>query len=96
MMITNSYYSKRAGAVEIIPQSGTLDAFYRTGTGHSRWNPYDTHIPFILYGWHIKHGSLNRRVNMSDITPTIAALLHIQMPSGSVGQPVTEVVDSNK
>jgi predicted AlkP superfamily pyrophosphatase or phosphodiesterase len=94
MMITNSYYFKRAGAVEIIPQSGVLDAVYKTGTGHSRWNPYDTHIPFILYGWHIKHGSLTRRVNMSDITPTIAALLHIQMPSGSVGQPVNEVVDN--
>jgi predicted AlkP superfamily pyrophosphatase or phosphodiesterase len=94
MMITNSYYFKRAGAIQIIPQSGTLDAFYKTGTGHSRWNPYDTHIPFILYGWHIKHGSLTRRVNMSDITPTIAALLHIQMPSGSVGLPVSEVIDS--
>ena len=31
---------------------------------------------------------------MSDITPTIAALLHIQMPSGSVGQPVSEVTDN--
>jgi hypothetical protein len=31
---------------------------------------------------------------MSDIAPTIAALLHIQMGSGSVGQVVTEVVNS--
>jgi hypothetical protein len=93
-MISNGYYFKRAGPVQIIPNSGMLDAYYGTGTGHSRWNPYDTHIPFIMYGWHIKHGSLNRRVNMCDITPTISALLHIQMPSGSVGQPVTEVLDS--
>ena len=93
-MIGNGYYFKRAGAVQIIPNPGMLDAGYRTGTGHSRWNPYDTHIPFILYGWHIKHGSLTRRVNMSDISPTIAALLHIQMSSGSVGQPVSEVLDN--
>jgi predicted AlkP superfamily pyrophosphatase or phosphodiesterase len=93
-MIANGYYYKRCGSVQIIPNAGLLDSYYRTGTGHSRWNPYDTHIPFILYGWHIPQGKLNRRVNMSDIAPTIAALLHIQMPSGSIGQPVVEAIRS--
>jgi predicted AlkP superfamily pyrophosphatase or phosphodiesterase len=91
-MIGNGYYFKRSGSVLIVAKSGQLEGFYRTGTSHSKWNPYDTHIPFILYGWNIKPGRLNRTVNMSDIAPTIAALLHIQMGSGSVGQVVTEVI----
>ncbi len=93
-MIGNGYYFKRSGSVGIIANSGYVDGTYKTGTAHSRWNPYDTHIPFILYGWNIKPGKLNRRVTMSDIAPTIAALLHIQMGSGSVGHVVTEVLNS--
>ncbi|HEY4208623.1 MAG TPA: hypothetical protein VGM31_17475 [Puia sp.] len=31
-------------------------------------------------------------VNMTDIAPTVAALLHIQAPNGSIGQPMVEVV----
>jgi hypothetical protein len=42
-------------------------------------------------GWGIKHGATNRNVLMSDISPTLAALLHIQMPNGSVGEVIQEV-----
>jgi hypothetical protein len=43
-------------------------------------------------GWGIKNGSSSRAVNMTDISPTLAALLHIQEPNGSIGKPVTEVL----
>ena len=91
-MISNSYYFKRSGSVQIIQNTGNLDGYYRTGTSHSKWNPYDTHIPLIFYGWKVKPGSLYRTVKMSDIAPTIAALLHIQMGSGSVGNVITEAI----
>ncbi len=91
-MISNGYNFKRSGSIQIIPNSGLLDAFYKTGTSHGKWNPYDTHIPFLIYGWNIKPGRLYRTVQMSDIAPTIAALLHIEMGSGSVGQVVTEAL----
>lgn len=29
---------------------------------------------------------------MTDIAPTIGALLHVQMPNGNVGQVITEVL----
>jgi hypothetical protein len=29
---------------------------------------------------------------MTDIAPTLAALLHIQMPNGSIGKPITAVL----
>jgi phosphopentomutase len=56
------------------------------------WNPYDAHIPLLFYGWNIKPGKTNRETYMTDISPTLAALLHIQMPSGSVGKVLGEVV----
>ena len=56
------------------------------GTTHGSWNPYDAHIPLLWYGWNIRAGSTNEEVYMTDIAPTVAALLHIQMPSASIGK----------
>jgi hypothetical protein len=42
-------------------------------------------------GWGIKHGDTNRETYMTDIAPTVAALLHIQMPNGAVGKVIMEV-----
>ena len=89
-MIINGYNSKRCGSVMLIPEPGWFDGFTR-GTTHGNWNPYDTHIPLLFFGWGIQHGSTNRETHMTDIAPTIAALLHIQMPNGAVGKVITEV-----
>ena len=91
-MMTNGYYFKRSGQVQIILNPGWYDAYARTGTTHGTWNPYDTHIPLLWYGWNIKPGKSNREVYMTDIAPTVAALLHIQMPNGSIGHVIDEVV----
>lgn len=69
-----------------------IDAWSNTGTTHGLWNPYDTHIPLLWYGWGIKQGKTNRETYMSDIAPTIAALLRIQAPNGNIGQVITEVI----
>jgi hypothetical protein len=42
-------------------------------------------------GWGIPAGKSNRTIGMTDITPTLAALLHIQMPSGNVGKVIEEI-----
>ncbi|MFM2358065.1 MAG: hypothetical protein RLY16_57, partial [Bacteroidota bacterium] len=62
------------------------------GTTHGLWNPYDAHIPLVFFGNGIKKGSTNRETYMTDISATVAALLHIQMPSGCVGKVITEVI----
>jgi hypothetical protein len=43
-------------------------------------------------GWGIRQGSSNMPVNMTDIAPTLAALLHIQMPNGCIGKPVEALI----
>jgi arylsulfatase A-like enzyme len=92
-MIINGYNTKRCGPVIIVPDPGWFGGYEGgTGTTHGNWNPYDTHIPLVFMGWKIKHGATSRTVQMSDISPTLAALLHIQMPNGNVGEVIGEVV----
>jgi predicted AlkP superfamily pyrophosphatase or phosphodiesterase len=91
-MLNNGYYPRRNGEVQIILQPGYIDAYSTTGTTHGLWNPYDTHIPLLWYGWGIKQGKTNKETYMTDIAPTIAALLKIQMPNGNIGSVIQEVI----
>ncbi|HEY6064473.1 MAG TPA: alkaline phosphatase family protein, partial [Chitinophagaceae bacterium] len=91
-MLANGYYPRRSGDIQVILQPEILEGFVTAGTTHGLWNPYDAHIPLVWYGWGIKPGKTNREVYMTDIAPTVAALLHIQMPSGCVGKPIEEVM----
>lgn len=91
-MINNGYYPKRNGDIQVMLLPQYIDAYSPTGTTHGLWNPYDAHIPLLWYGWGIKHGKTNRETSMTDIAPTIAAMLHIQMPSGCVGKVIEEII----
>lgn len=91
-MIANGYYPSRCGDIQVILRSQWIGGYSSTGTTHGLWNPYDAHIPLLWYGWGIKQGKTNRETYMTDIAPTIAALLKIQMPSGTVGKVIEEVI----
>jgi predicted AlkP superfamily pyrophosphatase or phosphodiesterase len=91
--IQNGYNTERSGTIQIILKPGYFSGSHGgTGTTHGTWNPYDAHIPLVFMGWGIKHGSLVRETHMTDIAPTIAALLHIQAPNGNIGKPIGEVL----
>lgn len=87
-MAINGYNRDRSGGVLAITKPGQYNGWRGGGTTHGMWNNYDTHIPLLFMGWGIEHGATNRPVKMTDIAPTICALLHIQAPSGCVGEPI--------
>jgi hypothetical protein len=89
-MTANGYNQKLSGDIEVMLQSNYMEGG-ATGTTHSAWNPYDSHIPLLFYGWRVPAGKTNREVYMTDIAPTLAAMLRIQMPSGTVGAVIPEV-----
>jgi hypothetical protein len=91
----NGYHNKRSGVLQIIPQTGWMPEYSRKGTTHGGWNPYDTHIPLLFMGWKIKPGATNRTIYMTDIAPTLAAMLKIQMPSGCIGDVITEITGNS-
>ena len=91
-MMVNGYYPPRAGDIQIMLKPNYIENYLTIGTTHGMWNPYDAHIPLLWYGWGIKAGKTNRETYMTDIAPTLAALLHIQMPGGSIGKVISEVM----
>ncbi|HNR17087.1 MAG TPA: alkaline phosphatase family protein [Chitinophagaceae bacterium] len=91
-MLNNGYYPRRNGDIQFILKPNYIDAWNNTGTTHGLWNPYDSHIPLLWYGWGIRQGKTNRDTYMTDIAPTLGAILHIQMPNGSIGEVISEVL----
>lgn len=90
--IANGYNWQRSGDIQVIYHDNWLPTYAKLGTTHGAWNSYDSHIPLIFMGWGIKNGESNKDYNMTDIAPTISALLHIQFPSGNIGNPIVEVI----
>jgi hypothetical protein len=82
----NGYYPSRSGDIQLVLMPQWIEGFMQKGTTHGVWNPYDSHIPLLWFGWNIPKGKTNSSTFMTDIAPTLASMLHIQMPNGSVGK----------
>jgi len=89
--IVNGYTPQRSGDLMLVTKSGVVDG-YPTGTSHGVLYNYDAHIPLLWYGAGIKKGAVNGMTYMTDIAPTLSTLLGIQMPSGSIGKPILELI----
>ncbi len=87
----NGTNARRSGDLQIVSQPGWF-AGRNTGTTHGSPYNYDTHVPLLFYGWGIPKGETLRRTSIADIAPTVAALLHLLAPSGTVGNPIPEAL----
>lgn len=87
----NLINARRSGDLQIVMQPGWFSGG-ATGTTHG--SPYngDTHVPLLFYGWGIPKGETLRRTAIPDIAPTLAALLHLLPPNGTVGNPIPEAL----
>lgn len=90
-MLTNGYNQRLSGDMQVVFRPEYFESM-RLGSTHGAWNPYDSHIPLIWFGWKIKPGKLNKEVYMTDIAPTVGALLNIQMPNATIGKVIEEVL----
>ena len=87
--IVMGYNAKRSGDVIAVMQPGVYEvsqSSFKKGTTHGVWNPYDSHIPLIFYGWQIDKGRSTDSVQVIDIATTVCSMLGIQQPNGSVGK----------
>lgn len=95
-MTANGYHPKRSGSIQIIPNPQVSNPYNyhqpEAGTAHSVWNPYDCHVPLLFYGAGIPKGWDDHTYHITDIAPTVAAILNIQQPSGCVGHVITPVL----
>ena len=89
-MLINGFNQKLSGDLQILLKPGHFQNFHG-GATHGQWHNYDAHIPLLWYGWKVKAGKTGREIYMTDIAPTIATMLNIQMPNASIGQPIWEL-----
>ncbi len=88
--VKNGFNPRRSGDIMIVMNPSWFSGF-KTGTTHGSLYRYDTHVPLLFYGWKVKNGETSMRTNISDIAPTIADLLNILEPNGSVGNVIQGV-----
>ena len=88
--VSVGFFGPRSGDLLIIPDPYYM--FDATGTTHGTPYDYDNHVPVLFLGTGIKAGSYSRTVAVNDIAPTVASILQVEIPSGSVGHVLSEVL----
>ncbi|MEZ4857023.1 MAG: alkaline phosphatase PafA [Gelidibacter sp.] len=89
-MLRNGHNQKRSGDILYVfnPEVFKDTSWNRTGTDHGTAFNYDTHVPLLFFGKGIKHGQTFQRTEITDVAPTISALLDISYPNGAIGNPL--------
>jgi len=90
--VTNGFCVRRSADVFILLEPYWM--FGTHGTTHGTAFNYDAHVPVIFMGPGIKAGWFDENITVNDIAPTLATLLGIETPSGSVGRVLREVLDT--
>jgi predicted AlkP superfamily pyrophosphatase or phosphodiesterase len=95
-LLANGHNQKRSGDILFVYNPNILKdvRWNQTGTDHGTGFNYDTHVPLLFFGKGIKHGETLKRTVITDIAPTICAMLGISFPSSAIGQPLEFVLDS--
>ncbi len=93
-LVQNGFNPKLSPDVAFLFQSGYMDSYYKKGgTAHGTPYTYDTQVPLLFFGKNISKGNTHRRVEITDIAATLASLLHLQQPSGCIGNPIIEIFE---
>ncbi len=91
-LLQNGYNHKRSGNVLFVLKHGVI-SYSKTGSTHGSGFIYDTHVPLLFFGKGINKGETTQRTEITDIAPTISALLGIAFPNGASGLPIHLVID---
>ena len=88
--VMNGYNLRRGADLEIMPEPyWTIGSANAT---HATTYSYDNHVPVIFLGPGIRAGEYDEPIAVNDIAATLAAVLHVETPSGSVGRALTEML----
>lgn len=86
----NGFNAARSGNVIVM-----LDPYWitgRSGTTHGAPFDYDTHVPVLFLGPRIRVGRYDANIMVNDIAPTLATMLDVETPSGSIGRVLDEML----
>ena len=87
--VMNGFYARRGADIYVLLEPYWM--FAATGTTHGAPFSYDNHVPVIFMGAGIRPGAYFEAAAVTDIAPTLAAILEVETPSGSVGRVLSEM-----
>jgi arylsulfatase A-like enzyme len=90
LRVRNGFNAARSANLIVIPDPYWMAA--KTGTTHGTPFDYDAHVPVMFLGGPVRAGRYNRNVMVNDIAPTLATILDVETPSGSVGRVLDEML----
>jgi hypothetical protein len=95
--VRNGFNAARSGNVIVVRNPYWVPGNFavtgeRTGTTHSSPFSYDAHVPMLFLGAQVRPGRYNGNVAVNDIAPTLATMLEIETPSGSIGRVLEEML----
>lgn len=91
-MIQRSFYPRRSGDVVINLMPEWIEDRDGVRSQYSSMHHYDRDVPLLIMGSGIDNVEVRRGVNMIDIAPTIASLIHINKPTAAEGEVIEEIV----
>jgi len=91
-LIKNGFHPKRSGDI-IFAFEPSYISYPKKGSTHGSGLNYDTQAPFLFFGKGVKPGYTYKKLFITDIAPTISALLGIEMPNGATGSVIEEALD---
>ena len=91
-LLQKGFDQKRSGDVLLVDDPAYI-SYGKTGSTHGSGLNYDTHVPLLFFGKGIKNGQTFQKTEITDIAPTMSALLGISFPNGAIGQPLEFVLD---
>jgi predicted AlkP superfamily pyrophosphatase or phosphodiesterase len=94
-LLSRGHNQKRSGDILFVFNPYVLKgvSWNKTGTDHGTGLNYDTHVPLLFFGKGIKHGETLLKTEITDIAPTMSALLGISFPNAAIGQPLEFVFE---
>ena len=88
--VRNGFNQARSGDLIVIHDPYWIAGV--SGTTHGAPFDYDTHVPILFLGVQVRAGHYNGNVTPNDIAPTLATMLNVETPSGSVGRCLQEML----
>jgi len=94
--VVNGFHRLRSGDVWIITQPFAFVSEFNLATTHGSPYNYDTHVPVLFSGPGVRPGRYHVECSPSDLAPTLAALLGVEMPSNRTGRVLFEAIEQRK
>ncbi len=90
--VRNGFHTLNSGDVIVVHEPGWMNR--PAGTTHGSPYDYDSHVPLIFWGPSslIRPGRYHTQAAIQDVAPTLATLLGIATPTGSIGRVLVEML----